>query len=49
MFTVGGNYNVAEGLDVYGEFNYVELEDGLAATLNDNEVTTIIVGTKVSF
>jgi len=49
MFTVGGNYNVADGLDVYGEFNYVELEDGTTATLNDNEVTTVIVGTKVSF
>ncbi len=49
MFTIGANYTVAEGLDFYGEFNYVELEDGLAATLNDNEATTIIVGTKVSF
>ena len=49
MFTIGGNYAVADGLAVYGEFNYVDLEDGTTATLNDNEATTVIVGTKVSF
>ena len=49
IFSVTGDYNVAEGLDVYAEFDYVELEDGTTATANDNDASVFIVGTKVSF
>lgn len=49
IFTVTGDYNLADGLDVYAEFNYYELEDGTTATANDNEANVFIVGTKVSF
>ncbi len=49
IFTVTADYNVADGLDVYGEFNYYELEDGTTATTADNEANVFIVGTKVSF
>ena len=48
-FALTGGWNVAPGLDFYAEYDYVELEDGLAATTNDNEANVFMVGTKVSF
>jgi outer membrane protein OmpU len=49
VFSVTGDYNVAPGLDVYAEYLYADLDDGTSATANDNEASTFIVGTKVSF
>ena len=49
IFTVTGDYNVAPGLDVYAEYLYADIEDGTTATTTDNEASSFIVGTKVSF
>lgn len=49
IFAITGGWNVAPGLDFYAEYDYVELDDGLAATATDNEANVFIVGTKVSF
>ena len=48
-FAITGGWNVAPGLDFYAEYDYVDLEDGNAATANDNEASVFMVGTKVSF
>lgn len=48
-FALTGGWNVAPGLDFYAEYDYVEMDDGLAATANDNEANVFMVGTKVSF
>ena len=48
-FALTGGWNVAPGLDFYAEYDYVDMEDGLATTTNDNEASVFMVGTKVSF
>lgn len=49
IFSVTADWNVAPGLDVYGEYVYADLDDGTTGTSNDNEASAFIVGTKISF
>ena len=48
-FAVTADYTVAPGLGVYIEYDYIELDDGLATTAQDNEAQQIILGTKITF
>jgi predicted porin len=50
FFSIGGNYNLAPGLDVYAEYNYVEIDDGSGTTTAvDNDASLFMVGTKITF
>ncbi|RED51347.1 porin [Aestuariispira insulae] len=50
VFVVGADYNVAEGLVAYGEFQYSESEDdSAAANADEYEASAFVIGTKLSF
>ena len=50
FFSIGGNYNVAPGLDIYAEYDYVEIDDSTGSTTAvDNDASLFLVGTKVTF
>ncbi len=56
FYTVGANYAVAPGLDVYAEYDYVDLKnpastvtDGQNQTITKNDASIFMVGTKISF
>ncbi len=48
IVSVGGNYVVAPGLDVYAEYNYVD-DDPADSTVEDNTAHVGVVGTRISF
>ncbi len=46
-YTIGANYAVAPGLDLYAAYQFVDLDQ--AGTLSDNEASLFLLGTQVSF
>jgi len=48
QIAVTGDYTVADGLAVYAEYDYVDIDED-HSTSNDNEANVFMVGTKVSF
>ena len=56
FYTVGANYAVAPGLDVYAEYDYVDLNNPAYTTVDGdgvlrlkNDASIFMVGTKISF
>ena len=50
FFSIGGKYNVAPGLDVYAEYDYVEIDDGSGTTTAvDNDASLFMIGTQITF
>jgi len=47
VFSLTGDYTVADGLGIYAEYDYVDIDE--TGTASDNEANVFIVGTKVSF
>lgn len=50
FFSIGGKYNVAPGLDIYAEYDYVEIDDAAGTTSAfDNDASLFLIGTQVTF
>lgn len=47
FYSIGGDYTVAPGLDLYTEYNYIQVDRN--GTTSDNDANMFMVGTKVTF